>query len=255
MRCVAACSFVALFGCYDFDNFSRCYQSTDPACGPPPSSSAGLVAHWPLDETSGTRVVDTAQHNDGTIRGAPGFVVGRVGGALDLRGADDAVSIGSPPGLNDLPRFTIAAWMNPRTFGGRGLARIADKRNDGNGWALLVCDGPCSRALEFHCAFEGGEGVWQAVDMVVLGAWRHVAVTYDRSSSANDPVIYVDATPVPAAKTQVPSGASASDMTQPLTLGNRDPADSAFDGLLDDVRIYDRILTSKEIADLRAGAL
>jgi hypothetical protein len=249
-------AFVGLLGCYDIDNFSRCYQSNDPACGPPSPATAegGLVAHWSLDETFGTRVADDVGHDDGTIRGMPGFVAGRVGGALDFHGPDDAVSIGSPPPLTDLARFTLVMWMRPRTFGARGLARLADKRNLGAGWALLVCDGVCTRALEFHAPFGGQEGIWQAVDTVVLGAWQHVAVAYDRFSNENSPIVYVDATPIALTRIQAAAGAPLSDAAQLLTLGNRDAADSAFDGLLDDVRIYDRVLSPKEVADLHAAA-
>jgi hypothetical protein len=177
-----------------------------------------------------------------------------VGGALDFRGPNDAVSIGSPAALTDLPRFTLTLWINPRTFGARSVGRLADKRNSGAGWALLACDNSvCAQTFEFHCPFDGAEGVWQtAPGAVRLGVWQHIAVAYDRSSADNTPLVYIEATPATVVRTKQPSGAPSSDMAQPLILGNREAGDSAFDGLIDDVRIYDRLLAPEEVATLHA---
>ena len=50
------------------------------------SVSGDLVAHWPLDEGSGTTAYDSAGSNDGTLMQGPVWVAGRMGGGLQLNG-------------------------------------------------------------------------------------------------------------------------------------------------------------------------
>ena len=62
--------------------------------------SADLVAHWPLDDGSGTLAIDvTGNGSDGTLDGDPQWVAGKVGGGLELDG-DDIVDCGNQDILN-----------------------------------------------------------------------------------------------------------------------------------------------------------
>jgi uncharacterized protein (TIGR02145 family) len=81
--------------------------------------------------------------------------------------------------------------------------------------------------------------------------WHHVSVTYDYSSSANDPTFYIDGVATSSTEISTPSGTQRTDGAQPLTLGNCSIfSKGAFGGTLDDVRIYNRILTPTEVAQL-----
>jgi len=74
--------------------------------------SADLVAHWPLDEGTGTVAIDvTGNGNDGTFQGDPQWVVAKIGAGLEFDG-DDYLDCGNQDilnfGTND---WTITAWI------------------------------------------------------------------------------------------------------------------------------------------------
>ena len=88
------------------------------------NASAELVAHWRLDEGSGTTANDTSGHNHhGTLFGDTQWVTGYFGGALAFDGSGDYVDIEFSPELA-LNEFTVSAWVNiatePGTFGIHG---------------------------------------------------------------------------------------------------------------------------------------
>jgi len=75
-------------------------------------ASADLIAHWRLDESSGSVAHDTSGNgHDGTVGGIPNWVAGKIRGALDFNGStnyidmDDRVVEGT---------WTLAMWLKPR---------------------------------------------------------------------------------------------------------------------------------------------
>jgi RNA polymerase sigma factor (sigma-70 family) len=235
----------------------------------------GLVGHWKLDETSGSIAADSSgNRSNGTLGdfSTPGWTMGKVAGALNFDGASGIVAVGSPIALTDLGRMTIAAWIMPRSYGqpvideGKGIrmnyGRIVDKRDNDveqfpAGWSLFIRNDATpdvSGVLCFRRTFDIEEGSWiTPVNSVVLGAWQHVAVTYDIGSLANQPAFYLDGTPVPTTVLFAPSGSVVSDVGSKLSIGNLPHLGRAFDGVIDDVRIYDRILSASEIQVLATG--
>jgi hypothetical protein len=77
-----------------------------------------------------------------------------------------------------------------------------------------------------------------------------VAVAYDSSSSANRPVFYLDGKLVTTTVLATPSGSRSSDATSALSIGNTSTLERTFDGAIDDVRIYNRVLSASEIGAL-----
>ena len=68
--------------------------------------------------------------------------------------------------------------------------------------------------------------------------WNHVAVSYDGSSTANAPTITINGVVQTANLNHTPSGAYVSDAPFFLLIGNRQTSDRAFDGIIDEVRVY-----------------
>ena len=84
--------------------------------------------------------------------------------------------------------------------------------------------------------------------MVAAGAWSHVAATWDGSPSATGIHVYVDGLePGYASQADAP-GPRVDDSTIDLTIS--DTTDPSFAGAIDDVRVYDRVLSPSEIAAL-----
>ena len=84
-------------------------------------------------------------------------------------------------------------------------------------------------------------------------AWHHVLVTYDSSSTTNDPAIYIDGVAQTVTENSTPAG-TVVDNTSGYVIGNRGN-DSArtWDGYLAEFATWDRILSAEEIAALANG--
>ena len=83
---------------------------------------------------------------------------------------------------------------------------------------------------------------------ITLHEWTHVAVTYDSSNPANDPIIYINGVAQVVTENQAPSGSYNSDAAFSGIIGNTASAtDRTFDGTIDEVRLYDYTLTAAQI--------
>jgi hypothetical protein len=231
----------------------------------------GLLGHWKLDETSGLTAADSSGNSfNGTLENfeSSGWTTGKVGGGLDFDGAFTYVAVGATAELNDLTHSTLAAWIMPRSLGkpdtdNSNLGRILNKRNTdmkspprvwSDGWSLFLTNRGAGNALgcfSFRQAFTDADGAWTTpADSVALGAWQHVALTYDNTSAANSPVFYLNGLPVATVVETKPSGTACPDAESTLFIGNADKPTRTFDGIIDDVRIYNRILSASEIQKL-----
>lgn len=136
--------------------------------------------------------------------------------------------------------FTFSAWVTPRTLNGAILSRAEDYF-EGSGHALYLLDGK----LRLHVIFR-----WTDLGMRVEsaeplkpGERRHVLVTYDGSMQAAGVRMYVDGAPV-AMKILFDQCIWPIDVRQPLRLGAGGGMN--FNGTLEDVRVYNRALSSEE---------
>jgi hypothetical protein len=187
-----------------------------------------LVAHWALDEAQGTVASDSAGANDGTILGVPIWQpnTGKVGGALEFDGtyfivADAALNPADGP-------FSILAWVKG---GEPGQAIISQA--DGTNW--LTTD-PATGALMTDLKRGGRLGKALCSDAITTdGVWHRVAFTWDDSARR----LYMDSILV-AEDTQ----SKLADCYGGLNIGcGKDIAPGTFfTGLIDDVRIYTRVV-------------
>ncbi|MDH3589124.1 MAG: DNRLRE domain-containing protein, partial [Gammaproteobacteria bacterium] len=78
-------------------------------------AGSGPIAHWKLDETSGTTAVDSVGGHDGTLTNGPAWVAGQIDGALDFDGSNDLVSIPHHAIFTQVP-MTVSAWFKLNTL-------------------------------------------------------------------------------------------------------------------------------------------
>jgi hypothetical protein len=203
------------------------------------SASADLIGHWTFDDGSGAIAADSSGNgNDGVLMGDPEWVAGKIGGALDFDGDGDFVDCGYDP-LFDITtnEMTVSAWVTVRSIANQWAA-IAAKGE--HAWRL----GNASWDPRFHF----GITIWNAPDtasqdgIAAVGAdeWHHVAGVFDGTNI----MIYLDGVLDVSVATTEPIGTNALN----LFIGDNPEATGRYwDGLIDDVRLYNQALTQEEI--------
>jgi hypothetical protein len=204
----------------------------------------GIVAWWRFDRTAG-RVVPNACGNglDGRLVGNAHIVTDRErGDVLSLDGNGDWVDCGYPPQLHPLGTVTISAWIKIAAF---------DKP-----WQAIVTKGDRAwrlhrdnkkNGIEFACTGVNVIGQQWGNIQGTIGVnddqWHHVAGVYD----AKELLLYVDSI-LDVARNG--SGYINTD-SFPVWIGaNAQRPGREWNGLIDDVRIYDFALTEQEVRDL-----
>ncbi len=203
-------------------------------CDPPPT---GLVDWWRAEGDAS----DSVGTNNGTLNGSAGFAAGEVGQAFSFNGINSYVSIPDSPSLDSLSNaITIEAWMKSASTGNNpDWKGLVTKGNES--WRLMA-------SVFTNTLYVGLNGV-TPVDLygsrnVNDGQWHHVAATYDGSKIA----LYVDGT----LDTSVAATGKIARDSFPLYIsGNSEPPSGHtyyFNGLIDEVSLYNRALSSNEIA-------
>lgn len=212
----------------------------------------GLVGFWSFDTQSmGTTSVDdiSPSGNRGFLVNGPQKTIGKIGQALNFDGINDYVDLDNPTKLNNIftRGGTISAWIYIRTFGDNTAGRILDKQQADVGWLFFL---NTNNRLAFLYNFDPVGATWLTPNgSLERGKWHHVAVTFSSASSANDPRMYIDGVEV-TVDDQTPSGNEIDDTGQVLTIGDRTATDRSFDGSIDELRVYGRILSPDEVRRL-----
>jgi Concanavalin A-like lectin/glucanases superfamily len=163
----------------------------------------------------------------------------------------DRVNAGSPAALDALfgAGATLLIWCYPLTAGGNSTGRLFDKTT----WIFFGNNSTATNTFTFEHARAGTIGRWRMPSSTMaFSAWQHVAVSYDGSSTTNDPVFYYNGASVTVTEMSTPTSTIADDSANEFYIGNRSGGTRVFDGYLFDARIYNRVLAAKEISTIYA---
>jgi len=218
-------------------------------------ASAELVAHWRLDETSGTIAADSSGNGlNGTLGGDPQWVAGKIGGALEFDG-DDYVDLGAPAvfdfGTED---FTITAWIKMTATTRGSIFAIGGDDGGGIRYTLAMGEGNDNKLT---LTMDNDVSKNQSMGDTVIndGVWHHVVGMIKGDVS----LVYVDG--VEDGTIDLPAGYDLSGVLQhnayigaiKSNASNTLHAEKFMIGLIDDVRIYDTALTEAEIQAAMKG--
>jgi chitodextrinase len=215
------------------------------------SPSQELVGYWKFDEGFGTITNDSSgKGNHGTLVNSPTWVSsGKVGGALDFDGANDYIIVPKSTSVNNLPAITVAAWINPRSAGDTQKGLIISKR-PGPAFRLRATS-TNPTFMRFESDFDGVDIFRTSKDgYITHNQWQHVAITWDGSINGSNVRFYVNGVETGYKETDNATGLRLDDSTIDLILGGFGDGSSTFDGMIDELRIYNYALTQSEIQNL-----
>ena len=216
------------------------------------SASAELVSHWKGENNA----LDSVGANHGTVHGTVNYVPGVEGSAF-LFPDDGYIDFGNPTldGSGIVSGFTFAAWYrfdgaDAPPFGGPGAIaeygssvdggfRIAQGGSNHIWFSLTTIDGQMNLKTD---QFITGTPFW------FLGEVYHLAATYDAASHTM--ALYQNGVLVESKSDLDPAYRLGSSQFATFEMGRHSETDARFEGMLDDVRLYNHALSASEIAAL-----
>ena len=220
----------------------------------------GLVGYWSFDGpdmakgTNNTWALDrSGQGNNGVLKNmatSTARVAGKIGQALDFDGVNDYINPGNPASLQLTGAMSISAWVywNDGAIAPGGIfSRIG---SDGNrGYDFVIDDNPDGQLTLQRITSDGFDATAaNAFETTKFpqGRWIHVVGTYEPSVAVR---VYRDSVLVASDTTSVPASQFVSS-NNPLIGARFNGTGGFFKGFIDDVRVYNRVLTPDEIKRL-----
>lgn len=202
--------------------------------------SDGLIAHWTFDDAGGTTAVDLVGGNDGTLINGPTWATGHIGGALEFDGTNDYVGT-----LNNIfsnaqlaSGATLSAWFKTDSTAYSLIADMEGYLNLGINFVAVPNPG------KLFGMVDGGHHRFFSDSDVTDNNWHHAAIVWDGAGTAT---LYLDGVNVSSGS----SGPPTPDMkSRPFAIGTHSALGAYYDGIIDDVRVYDRALSADEVGQL-----
>ena len=241
---------------------------------PAPNTTSGLVGWWKFDDASGssTAADSSGNNNSGTLAGFADttfttmWTSGQINGALAFDGDGSGSNVVAVPSVGTLapsvldfsangasgtPAFTLSAWVKGSATQTNGAGVIAaGSGNGGEQYTLDIYGGH----YRFYVRDTNGVVFTAQTTLAPNGFFQHVAAVFNAIDGTMK--CYTNG----ALAAQVIPSFSLHTNNSPMNIGNRQPGTNvlaygnAFNGSLDDVRVYNRDLTSADVYALYAAA-
>ena len=192
-----------------------------------------LIAHWTLDESEGTFAGDSVGGKDGYVLGDAAWqpAGGQVAGALQLDGVDDCVVTSFVLDPSEGP-FSVLAWIK-----GGAPGQVVISHSQGMGGNCLMADAEGGLMTELGSS-TGSNSALLSQTIITDGQWHRIGLVWDGSYRH----LYVDGAEVARDDAQLP-GLESGEGGLFIGAGNGIETGSLWSGLIDDVRIYNRVVS------------
>jgi hypothetical protein len=220
----------------NFSDYSNSASATTQASLP----SQGLVAAYAFSEGLGTTTADTSGNaNIGALTNDPTWTTqGEFGNAIAFDGVDDFITVADNATLDLSSGGTLSVWVRLNTINRWNsiIAKGVANNDAAHNYALEIDDGNRIRCILGNgAAFQ----VLASTPTIAADEFRHLACSWDGAVIS----LFIDGI-LNASSPQIltPAGNTAS-----LFIGQFGGNSDRLDGVIDEVRIYNRALTEAEI--------
>jgi uncharacterized protein YjbI with pentapeptide repeats/serine/threonine protein kinase len=213
-------------------------ENSTPHLSPVGTSQSSLVGYWNFDQCSSAGkpmlADELGSHIEGTMLQGVTCEQGHFGYAGFFDGVDDLIEIPDQPNFHFTNQMTVSAWVKPSRVS--GLQTIVNKWYAKDSYMLSIA----YHNFEFVVRFSD-EKLVKVLAPATPGVWTHVAGVYNGQML----LLYING--------QLVASTAASgileDSDRPISIGNH-PAWNAFYGLIDEVRLYNVALNTKQVSEL-----
>jgi len=217
-------------------------------------SDDDIIALWTFDSGNGEDAIDISGNgHDGTFDLGADVGVGKVGSGADIDGEEgQVITIENADDLNVTEQLSIVAWVKWNEGGvihggTRQWPMIVSKMAINEAYLLFLDTGDGGNPNKPSIAFRmKGPGTLYSEVTVEEETWYHAAGTYDGESIK----IYIDG----ELSNEMAASAPIAVTNDVLTIGaGKDAGGNRFDGVIDEVGIFNRGLTEDEVKQTMAG--
>jgi Concanavalin A-like lectin/glucanases superfamily/F5/8 type C domain len=215
------------------------------ACSVQAALPDGLVAYYKLDATSGLTALDETGAHDGTLTGGLTWVAGHDGNGLQFRGGNGSPFVDLGAWQTDGPAgLSLSLWVN--WAGGNGLYQGLVSQRDGTmyWWSELPSGG------EVRFKSNTSPQSLLTIPPVAEGEWVHLAFSHDAVTATG--TIYLNGEAQNDGSWSLPGG-DFSNLRTGIGVVNTGDGLGTFNGVLDDVMIFDRPISVEEVAGAMSG--
>ena len=212
------------------------------------AANAHLVAYWPMDEGAGTTVGDATGAWDGTITGNVTWVDGKEGMALEFPGGQNYVNCGN---VEIGPDLTLAYWcFNPEKAFERSIGQHSGNYTADPGWCVYSRnEGEGTVWFRVH----GADDAWDGGDIIVPDIlpkteWYHLTFTFEGDTRELKGHLNGEL----KVSKMCEAGRSIYPNTNDLRMGHVGTGEP-FSGMLDEVAVWNHVLTEGEILAVMEG--
>ena len=196
----------------------------------------GLIAYYPLN---GNALDESGNEHNGTAHGSVQYVAGKIGQCASLDGTDAYINVPDSDQL-DVSTFTISLWMKPASLPSINMYMVSKTSTgqDDGVCLFLQNDGK----LVLHWEVSNTDYNLTSNEAVEAGKWTHVVATYDGS---------VDRIYINGSQDNIKNINKSPPKTDyPFQIGVAASQYRFFEGLIDEVRLYDYSLSNSEVHQL-----
>jgi len=220
------------------------------------SLTNGLVLYYSFNTNSGSSVYDQSGNaNDGAVTGATWSTNGFSGGSYYFDG-NDHIDSGDILDLStSVSSMTVCAWFKLPSLIASDMHIISKSETSGSliGWEITKLSShlPFSRIIASGAAsYLNNDGL----TTLTTGIWHFVCATFKRHPNYLETSLYLNG--IKERSTSAVGSYTSTDSSAPLTIGARNGgATWHFTGMIDEVRIYNRILADNEITGMYSSFL
>jgi len=206
-----------------------------------------LVSYWKLDEVSGSRA-DAHGSNTLTDNNTVGSAAGIISNAASFVAASSEYlsDTSVTPSISTV-LYSVSAWVYPSSLTGRfTVFQIRNSGGERDGGLIEIGNG--SGVAGSVSVNVNAFWVTTSASVLTANAWNHIVVTIG-GTGTTDRKIYVNGVDVTAS----PSGTLTGQTCDQLYIGARNGASNFYGGRIDEVGVWNRVLTSAEVTQLYNG--
>ena len=191
----------------------------------------------------------TSNNNDGTNTGTTD-VSGQIADGQQWDGVNDEITIPSDAIIDTIwsGGGTISFWFNPASTGEVGNGRVfqTNSNSGNNRWSVQLAGGVGNTMdMLLVTVWSSNNGVWRAENNdIPSNQWSYVVIKYDSDSTTNDPTFILNGqNSLVLNERKTPAGNIRAD-DGIKHIGNTKALSRTFDGVMDEVRFYNGMLSN-----------